>query len=269
LGFDHAWLGDHFAISSRPTQAWFEAWTLLAALATQTTRLRIGALVSSIAWRNPAFLARQAMTVDHISQGRLELGLGPGVAGGKDRSHAMAGLEDWPPAERVARFHEVVEIVDQLLCNKVTTYQGRYYELVEAGMCPAPIQQPRPPLVLAAHGKMALKTVAQYADTWNSFGGYAGTPDEILETTRQRNELLDAYCAEIGRDPRAIRRSLLVYPSVARKPFASVEAFQQVVGRYLEIGITEFIFYYPADEERAVFERIARDVIPSLRANAG
>lgn len=129
LGFDSVWVPDHFVDFRQPRTPRFEAWTLLAGLATQTTRIRIGTLITAMPFRNPAFLARQALTVDHLSQGRLELGLGTGASGEIDPSYAMTGIDDWAPPERVARFREVVEIVDQLLRNEVSTYQGRYYQL--------------------------------------------------------------------------------------------------------------------------------------------
>lgn len=267
LGFDAVWLADHFVNPYQPSEPWFEAWTLLAGLATQTTRIRIGTLITPITWRNPAFLARQALTVDHISHGRLDIGLGTGVSG-RDVSHKMTGIEDWTPSERVARFREVVEIIDQLLRNRVTTYLGRYYQLRDATMAPSPIQKPRPPITIGAMGSDMLKHVARYADTWNSFGG---SPDmsmeEKLEKTRQRNALLNEYCAEMGRDPQTLRRSLLVFLPEAEIVFDSVDAFLDVVQRYRDVGITEFIFYYPfSDKQLPTFERIARDIIPKLQA---
>ena len=134
LGFDSVWLPDHFVSFREPRSPRLEAWTLLPALATQTTRIRIGTLVSAIPFRNPAILARQALTVDHLSQGRLELGLGTGASGDLDPSYAMTGIDDWALSERVARFQEVVEIVDQLLCNEVSSYQGQYYRLQDTAM---------------------------------------------------------------------------------------------------------------------------------------
>ena len=112
VGFDSLWVADHFTVWFRPyvDMPWFEAWTTLSSLATQTSKIRIGTLVTSITWRNPAWLARQALTVDHISHGRLELGLGTGVHG--DLGHSMTGIEDWTPRERVERFGEYVEIID-------------------------------------------------------------------------------------------------------------------------------------------------------------
>lgn len=276
LGFDSAWVVDHFVNPYRHDGRWFEGWTMLAALAALTARIRLGVLVTSISYRNPALLAREALTVDHISGGRLELGLG---AGGQPQDHTMTGSAPWEPSERVARFREVVEIVDRMLRHEVTTYAGRYYRVAAAGMHPGPVQQPRPPLTIGAHGSQMLKIVAAYADSWNSSGapgrGRAGTvpsPQEAVEHTRRRNALLDEHAAALGRDPRAIRRSLLAGGGVTPdNPWESEEAFHDFVGRYREAGIGEFLFYYPSRAELAHgrFERIAHEVIPSLRGAAG
>jgi len=269
LGFDSVWVADHFVDPYEPNSFWFEGWTLLAALASQTNRIRIGTLVTSIPLRNPAILARQALTVDHISNGWLELGLGTGV--NWDPVYSMIGIENWLPQERVARFREVVEVVDLCLRNRVTTYQGEYYRLKDAVMIPAPIQQPRPPITIGAMGRSMLKIAARYADTWNSVPGEWRAPlNKKLENTRQRNKLLDEYCEEIGRDPQTIRRSLLVFGSEAETVFNSVDSFETVVECYRDVGIAEFIFYYPErDEQVPVFEQIAKKVIPKLRASRG
>jgi alkanesulfonate monooxygenase SsuD/methylene tetrahydromethanopterin reductase-like flavin-dependent oxidoreductase (luciferase family) len=266
LGFDSVWVADHFVDPYKPDSPWFEGWTLLAALAAQTTRIRIGTLVSSIPLRNPAMLARQALTVDHISNGRLELGLGTGVSW--DPSYSMIGIENWSPQERVTRFREVVEIVDLCLRNKVTTYRGQYYQLKDAVITPQPIQQPRPPITIGAVGPLVLKIAARYADTWNSVPGeWRTSPDKMLEHTHRRTKLLDGYCEKIGRDPQTLRRSLLIFGSEAEAVFNSVDVFEAVVERYQNVGITEFIFYYPfKDEQIPVFEQIARNIIPKLRA---
>src|SRR3954467_5777211 len=176
LGFDHVWLADHFLNPYNPPQFWLEAWTLLTGLAAQTSRIRIGTLVTPIGLRNPAVLARQALTVDHISNGRLELGLGTGVA--DDTSYSMIGLPEWGPAERVGHFREAVEIIDLMLSNETTNYQGKYYQINGAVMRPAPIQQPRPPFTLAALGPTMLKIAARYADRWNTYIEAGGTPEE-------------------------------------------------------------------------------------------
>jgi F420-dependent oxidoreductase-like protein len=256
LGFDSLWDCDHYIQPSRPTGPYFEAWTLLAALAAVTERIRIGVLVSCNTFRHPALLAKEAVTVDHISGGRLELGLG---AGWYVPEHEMLGIHFPPPGELVGRFREAVEIVDRLLRNDTTTYQGRYYRLSQATSRPGPWQKPRPPLMLGGHGPRVLRIVAEYGDAWNSFG----TVDEL----RARNQILDEHCAAIGRDPGEIRRSLYGWAAIMpNDPWASVDAFHEVVGRYREAGIHEFIIDQPSEAQFPTLERIAGEVIPALRA---
>jgi F420-dependent oxidoreductase-like protein len=253
LGFDSAWDCDHFIQPSRPTGPYFEAWTLLAALAAVTDRIRIGVLVSCNTFRHPSLLAKEALTVDHVSNGRLELGLG---AGWYEPEHPMFGIDMPPPGELVARYREAVELVDGLLRNDTTSYAGRFYQVREAPMRPRPIQQPRPPLMLAAHKRKMLRIVAEYADTWNSFG----TVDEM----RARNAMLDEHCAEIGRDPRTIVRSLYGWAAMMpHDPWQSLDAFQEMVGRYAEAGVDEFLIDQPRPEQQAVLERVAVEILSS------
>jgi alkanesulfonate monooxygenase SsuD/methylene tetrahydromethanopterin reductase-like flavin-dependent oxidoreductase (luciferase family) len=202
LGYDSAWVCDHYLQPSRPTGPYFEGWTLLAALAARTSRIRVGVLVSSNTFRHPALLAKEAVTLDHISQGRLDVGLG---AGWYVPEHEVFGLDFPGPAELVGRFREAVEVVDSLLRDEITTYDGRYYRLKEAPLRPRPIQMPRPPLTLGAHGPRMLRVVAEYADTWNSFG----TPAEM----RERGQILDDHCRAIGRDSAAVCHSLYGWAS--------------------------------------------------------
>jgi len=268
LGFDSVWVADHFVNYMQPNAPWFESWTLLAALASRTSHIRIGTLVSSIPLRNPAILARQALTVDHISNGRLELGLGAGAPGNIDPVYSMIGIEDWAPAERVSRFQEVVEIVDKCLRNRVVSYDGKYYQLRDVTMAPPPVQRPRPPITIGAMGPRMLKLAARYADTWNSFGDeeWGAPPERIVKNTRHRNELLDKYCREIGREPNSLRRSLLTFGADAGIVFRSPKDFKEVVERYRKIGITELIFFYPHTEKLIpTFKEIATEVIPTLR----
>ncbi len=258
LGFDSLWNCDHFIQPSRPNGPYFEAWTQLAALAVHTRRIRIGVLVSSNTFRHPALLAKEAATVDHISGGRLEVGLG---AGWYEPEHEKFGLDFPPPGELVGRFREAVEIVDRLLRQEITTFEGRYYRLREAPFRPPPVQRPRPPLMLGGHGPRMLRIAAEYADAWNSFG----SPEEI----GRRNAIIDEHCAAIGRDPATISRS--IYGWAARlpdDPWASPDAFLNVVGRYREVGINEFIIDAPGEAQWAVMERVAADVIPALRRDA-
>jgi alkanesulfonate monooxygenase SsuD/methylene tetrahydromethanopterin reductase-like flavin-dependent oxidoreductase (luciferase family) len=270
LGFDVAGIADHFVDWTNPARPWFEAWTLLAAVARETTRLRLATLVAQIPLRDPATLAHQALTVDHISQGRLELGLGVGLT--SDPSYAMMGIPNWSAAERVARFKEYVEVVDRLLSNEVTTYKGRFYQVEGAVMSPRPVQAPRPPITIAAMGPVMLKCAARHADTWNSLS-FARDFEAQLEEMRGRIALIDAECKAIGRDPASLRRSYLMFDAGARAGgglinyYASEDAFADMVRRVIGLGISEIGLYYPArDEQRPVFERIARDVIPGLKA---
>ncbi len=259
LGFDSAWDCDHFNQPSRPDGPYYEGWTLLAALAARTERIRVGVLVSSNTFRHPALIAQMAVTLDHVSNGRLELGFG---AGWFVPEHERFGIEFLPPGERVAQFREAVEIVDSLLRNETTTFAGRYYQLDGAYVRPAPVQKPRPPLTLGAHRTRMLRICAEYADSWNSFG----TVDEI----RERNQILDEHCAAIGRDPRGITRSFYGWASNMTEqglpdPWESAAAFEDVIGGYAEVGINEFVLDQPPPEQFGVLEQVASDVIPRLR----
>src|ERR671930_740668 len=162
LGFDSVWDCDHFNQPSSPDGPYFEGWTLLAALAVKTERIRIGVLVSSNTFRHPALLAQQAVTLDHVSRGRLEVGLG---AGWFELEHERVGIPFPPPRERVDRFREAVEVVDLLLRNETASFDGRYYRLSDASVRPGPVQKPRPPLTLGAHGRRMLRVCAEYADS--------------------------------------------------------------------------------------------------------
>jgi alkanesulfonate monooxygenase SsuD/methylene tetrahydromethanopterin reductase-like flavin-dependent oxidoreductase (luciferase family) len=255
LGFDSGWDCDHLIQPSRPTGPYFEGWTLLAGLAARTERIRIGVLVSCNTFRHPALVAKEAITIDHISNGRLEVGLG---AGWYVPEHEMFGIDFPSPPELVDRFREAVEIVDSMLRREVTTYDGRYHRLQEALSRPQPLQRPRPPLTLGAHGPKMLRIVAEYADAWNSFG--------TVEEMRQRNQILDQHCAAIGRDPGEIWRGLYGWAALMPSdPWQSVDAFREMVGRYSEAGVNEFIIDQPNPDQFSTLERIAADVLPELR----
>ena len=270
LGFDLAGGADHFVDWSNPSSPWFEQWTLMAAVARETSQIRLSTFVTQIPLRNPAILAHQAVTVDHISDGRLELGIGTGIE--NDPSHKMIGLENWSTKEKVRRYKEYVEIVDQLLSNEVTTYKGQYYQVNEAVMNPRPIQQPRPPIVIAGLGPTMLKYAVQFADVWNSLS-FAADFDEQIEETRDRIGVIDSQCAVIGRDPSTLRRSYLMFDAGSRAGggmidyYESEEVFADKVQRIIDLGISEIGLYYPTrDEQLPKFESIARNVIPNLRA---
>jgi alkanesulfonate monooxygenase SsuD/methylene tetrahydromethanopterin reductase-like flavin-dependent oxidoreductase (luciferase family) len=270
LGFDLATTGDHFVDWTNPSVPWLEAWTVLAAVARETTRIRLATYVSQIPLRNPAMLARQALTVDHISGGRLEVGLGTGLT--IDPAYDMIGIPNWEPKERVARFREYVEIVDRLLSNERSSYQGSYYRVKDAVMNPRPLQRPRPPIVIAALGPAMLKHAARHADNWNSLS-FARSFAEQLGETAERVARIDDACAAIGRDPSSLRRSYLMFDPASRASggaiayYESDSLFVDMVGRLTELGISEIGLYFPVvAAQRPTFERIARDIIPRMRA---
>ena len=269
LGFDLAGMADHFVDWTNPPSPWFDLWTLAAAVAVRTESIRLSTCVAQIPLRGPAMCARQALSVDNISKGRLELGLGLGLT--SDPSYAMMGVPNWDNPERVARFTEYVEIVDRMLSNEVTSYSGKYYQVQEAILNPRPVQKPRPPIMIAAMGPVMLKKAARYADIWNSLSFVERFEDQMRET-RDRIARLDEHCAAIDRDPGALRRSYLMFDANARKSggmfnyYESTSIFADMAAQILEVGITDIGVYYPMREEQMpMFEKIATEVIPTLR----
>ncbi len=265
LGFDSVWIADHYCIYSQPTEHWFEGWSMLAAVAHATKTIKIGTLITSVFLRHPPMLARQAMTVDHISNGRLILGLGTGLPGTTE--FPMVGIPDYPAGERVRRFNEAVDIIDQLLSNQtIIKYEGEFYQLIDSNIFPPPIQKPRPPIMIGAMGDKMLKTAAKYADTWNSYGGRGLNPEEMFKKTVERNEKIDKFCNELGRDPKNLKRSLLIYGEEAFNLFDKEDNFTKYVEKYSEVGFEEFIFYYPGKEHlQKTLEKVAKEIIPTFR----
>lgn len=239
LGLDSIWVADHLANPLRPEAPWLDGWTCLPALAAQTKRARVGALVSSMTLRNPVVLAKAAVTLDHITQGRAELALG---AGGSPRDVELAGA----PAPS---FEDFVERTVELLA--------------ERSLQPGPVQE-RIPLTIGGHSEAALDLAARHADRWNSYGGKRLQPEEALRRGRERNDRLTRLCEQNGRDPLALVRSVLLgHPFVAETPWRSEEAFLDVVKRWQSAGFDELIVYYPPETgmpagsvATGVFERV-------------
>ena len=252
LGFESAWLCDHLIQPSRPEGPYFEAWSLLAGLAARTEKLRIGVLVTCNTFRHPSVLAKMAVTVDHISNGRLEVGLG---AGWYEPEHTMFGIPFPETKDLVAQFHEAVHVVDLLMREDTSSFEGPYYQLRNAQSRPHSVQRPRPPLVLGAFGPRMLKIVAAYADTWSAFG----TPAEM----RERNQMLDDYCRAIGRDPETLDRSLYYWATTAdTDPWASQAAFYDLINSYVDAGINHFILDQPREDQRDMLKWVAAEVLP-------
>lgn len=261
-GVDSIWSCDHFTNPHRPGEPWFEGWMGLAALAAATTRVRVGLLVGAIVSRPPTLLAKHAQAVDHISGGRLEVGLG---AGGAPTDQAMWGVDDWTPRERAERFAEYVELVDRLTREDEVTFAGRWYAATGARMAPGCVQRPRPPLLLAAHGRRTLAVAARHADTWNAFG-------PTLDDGRDLSRALDDACVAIGRDPAEITRSVLLGLTDGTAWTTAAQLEERVVAWHAA-GFREFLFYDPPYAragvpcaEPAVVEQVLHDSLPRLRA---
>lgn len=253
-GFDSVWTADHFVNPLDASTDWFDGWSILGALAATTSEVNIGPLVSSMTLRNPAVLVRQAMTVDHISGGRLRLGVG---AGQVPNDHTMTGVPRWPGPERADRFHEFVSIIRQLLDNRECTFSGTHYNLEGTSISPAPLSQPTIPLVVGAIGPRMVRIAAEYADVWNTIGGRGLAPAEALQQTTERVELFNEACVEFGRDPASVRRSMLAFSFyVDDQLWRSVDAFDDYVGTHRELGFDEVIFDMPPPEIRDDVARI-------------
>lgn len=275
LGYDGVYVWDHLVHrTQQPTDPLFDGLTLLAAAAEFTSRLRLGTLVASPTIRHPVLLAKQAMTIDNASAGRMELGIG---AAGVLLDYQVLGLEPWSTREQVQRFRETVEVVDSTL-RGATSYDGEHWSGRGVTMAPGSVQQPRLPLTLAAHGPRTLAIAGRYADCWNTMTLRDLPPAEVLAQTAARARLLDEAAREAGRDPATIRRSVLI-GSRDWPARASPAAFRDAVLRYADIGVREVVLLHPdhpaeqgvAHGEAApdIVRRLAEEVLPGLRDELG
>jgi alkanesulfonate monooxygenase SsuD/methylene tetrahydromethanopterin reductase-like flavin-dependent oxidoreductase (luciferase family) len=199
LGYDSLWLYDHLYAPGLPAQPSLEAWTLATALLARTSRLRVGHLVLCNNFRHPAVLAKMATTLDVISGGRLELGIGSGSV---EVEHDQAGIGWGSPRERSERLGEATEIITRMFAGPLTTWEGTHYAVRDLPNLPAAVQRPRPPVHIGGAGpKFTLPLVARYADVWN-------VPTYALDRLAELTATLDAECERIGRDPASIRRSV-------------------------------------------------------------
>ncbi len=254
--FEHGWLFDHFMpLGSDPTGPCLEGWTLLAAFAAQTEHLRVGIMVTGNTYRHPAVLANMGATVDLISHGRLDFGIG---AGWNELEHTAYGIPLYKPGERIARLAEACEVIKLMWTEEAPDFNGKYYQLKGARCEPKPVQKPYPPFVIGGGGEQkTLRVVAQYADIWN----FAGGP---VEDFRHKNEVLDGHCAAIGRDPAAITRSVQV-----RVDPANLGATQTTLRTYIEAGAAHLVFILPPPFPDGLARRLAAEVAEPLRAEFG
>lgn len=249
-GFDHCWNFDHLAsIRANPDLDVFEAWTLLAAMAEATARVRIGCMVTANTYRHPGVLAKMATTVDHLSGGRLEFGIG---AAWVELEHTMFELEFGTVGQRIARLDEACRIFRLLWTEDRSDFEGRHYRLAGAVAQPKPIQKPHPPIWIGGSGeRKTLRVVAEHADVWNSPGG------DPAEVTRLSG-VLDRHCEEVGRDPAEIRRSVQFFFD------GDAEAALRTVQGYVAAGMDDVILMLTPRRAQEHAERAA-DLLPQLR----
>ncbi len=251
LGFDALFLVDHFYGLFDVNEPTHEAYTMLGALASFTQHLRLGVMVAGNTYRHPIVLLKQAISVDHISGGRVDFGVG---AGWTEREHEAYGMPFPTAKERVDRFEEALEIWDLVQHEERSTYDGAHYQLLDAPFQPKAMQRPRMPILIGATRPRMLRLTVKHAEMWNA----VTTPEEGSALNRQ----LDAFCEEAGRDPRSLVRS--VSPSI--NLLESVSAFEHGVRAYHEAGFQDIYMPWPRTEaEVPVMREIAHEVIPAFR----
>jgi len=282
FGFDSFWLFDHLYGAMLPDLPAFEAWTLATALLTETTRLRVGHMVLCATFRHPALLGKMATTLDVISGGRLNLGIGSGSV---EREHVEAGIPWGSFAERSEILEETLEIVTRMFAGPRTTFTGRHFSVHDLPNVPAPVQDPRPPIYVGGIGeRRTLPLVARFADVWN-------VPTYALDVLAEKSAALDRSCAAVGRDPGEIRRSLEAVVVVGADDTAVADAlpaaerrfgstgFGLRAGGYIgtptaiadrilahrDLGFTEFVFFCADRATRPTLELLAGGVLPRLR----
>ncbi len=276
-GYDSIWLADHLlpwwtdpgtrarkpvpwdTPESDESDPYLEGWTLLTAAAAMTKRVQLGMLVTDNLLRSPALTAKMAVTVDYVSGGRTALGIG---AGWMEREHSAYGFPFGTPGEKVDRLTESLAVIDSLMKNERTTYDGKYVQIDNAPFEPKPVNGSMP-FVVAGSGNRMLKLIARYADVWNT----AMTPDQF----RERGQRLNEECEKIGRDPSEIRWSYYGFGEILGiDPFSSPSAFQQVAEQFIEAGVSEMLLEipHPNAHQDEVIRQVGAEVLPTLKAGS-
>ncbi len=286
LGFDTLWTNDHLLASVGPADApELEAWTLLAAMATNTAKIKIGAMVTNNTFRHPSVLAKMAATVDHLSNGRLILGIG---AGWFEREHQAYGITFPSVKYRTNQLAEALEVITKLWsANPTVSFKGQYYTLIDAPFMPKPVQQPHPPIMIGGIGeKKILPLVAKYAQMWN-------IPSLPPEQVAEKGKVLEKACQKIGRNCTEIERSYLT-PLYIKSDATEVQtllervdelrkvsvdevrrsvlagdpaAVKQQMQAYIDAGVTHFIINLrrPGLYDREGVRLFAREVMPAFK----
>ncbi|HET9975085.1 MAG TPA: LLM class flavin-dependent oxidoreductase [Streptosporangiaceae bacterium] len=255
---EHAWLFDHLMpIGGDPDGPVFEGWTLLSALAAQTERLRLGLLVTSNRFRPPAVLAKIATTVDIVSGGRLDFGIGAGSRPSipwARREYEAHGLPYDDFAHSVGSLAEACTVIRRLWTeDKPFDFDGTYVRLTGAFGNPKPVQRPHPPIVIGGRSTATLRVVAEHADVWNMPGG-------DIEDAVSRSALLDRLCAETGRDPASVTRSI-VLPAPYENPGATRDAIAEATA----VGFGHIVLGLAAPYPEGVARWVAAEVIGAPR----
>ncbi|MEE9592194.1 MAG: LLM class F420-dependent oxidoreductase [Thermoplasmata archaeon] len=285
LDFASGWFYDHFHPVPKPAPlSVFECWTMTTAIAALTQRLRVGQMVTANSYRNPTLLAKIAACVDVLSKGRLEFGLG---AGWFEHEYRGYGYDFPSPAVRIGMMDEAVQIIRQCWTEEQVTFEGKHYQLAGAYCDPKPVQEPHPPITIGGGGEqLTLRSVARWANRSNFFGD----PETFLRKSR----ILDDHCKAVGRDPGEIERShnrsvvlaeekkeaqekakgfakrVQQSPEEygARTMIGDPEGIAGLLGRFLDVGVTYFVVYFPDAWEIEPLERFSREVMPRIREMA-
>ncbi|MDH6127550.1 LLM class flavin-dependent oxidoreductase [Kitasatospora sp. GP82] len=273
LGFHAAYTYDHLSWRTFRDGPWFGSVPTLTAAAAVTERLRLGTLVTSPNFRHPVTLAKDLISLDDVSNGRITLGIG---AGGNGFDATALGQEPWTPRERADRFGEFVQLLDRLLTEDAVSHEGDFYSASEVRNIPGCVQRPRLPLAVAATGPRGLDLAAKYGQAWVTTGDpklfESGTPEQSREAIRGQLTKLGAACEKIGRDVGELDKILLTgFTPDRNRPLESLDAFVDFAGRHLELGITEIVLHWPIPDsdfaaDQQVFERIATEALSQLRA---
>lgn len=261
LGFDNLWVSDHTAgFASGGATSCYDGWTILTAMACRTSSIRIGTLVSNPVLRHPAILAKQALAVDDLSGGRLELGIGTGIAG---FDYDAIGEPYWLARERGERLAEYVGVVASVLESpEPIAVDGTFYK-TKTLQSPRAVQQPRPPITIGGQARQVIEVAARHGDRWNTHGPAGADIDEILDRSRRQTALLDQLALSHGRDPSAIVRSLM--GAQALDVWTRNISVAEIAERFHPLGFSEFVFGWPGDDRVSQLEQTAREVLPGLR----
>jgi alkanesulfonate monooxygenase SsuD/methylene tetrahydromethanopterin reductase-like flavin-dependent oxidoreductase (luciferase family) len=260
--FDIAWIGDTLGDWRDRSAPLLDAWVTLGALTSETEDLELGMMVTNLSWRDPVQVARFAMSVDQLSNGRFNLGLGCGQL--DDQLMVGRPVFEMAAKERVDRLEEGTEVIDRLLRQDTSDFNGRFTQYENAAMAPGCVQKPRLPIALAGNGPRITKLAARTADTWNAYIDVTDV-DEFHGQMVERTAMLDDYLAEIGRDPDSLTRSLLAFDE-AFDAWSDPGAIPGLVDKFAPLGFTDFIFYPPAHRDWKKLLKVGVDVLATLRS---